>query len=355
MIELKDNYQVLGVMSGTSLDGLDLALCQFNKAEDAWDFSIKEADTIPFTKDLKKLLKGAFFASAAELAMLDSHLGAFIGSEAKAFLKDKGEVDFIASHGQTVFHEPDKGFTLQIGKGAEVAAKSGYTTICDFRSGDVAKGGQGAPLVPIGDMYLFSEYDACINIGGFANLSYSSADGKRIAYDICPVNFVLNRMANKLGLEYDDAGRLASKGQVMLDLYSSLNANSYFSKEEPKTLGQEWVEDNVFSLLEDDYDVQAALRSYCEHASLQIAKALEQVSGTEVLFTGGGVYNTFLMELIKSKTKKKIVVPEPRLIDSKEALIFAFLGVLRVRGEVNSLASVTGASEDTVNGAIYLP
>lgn len=336
------------------MDGLDLALCTFKSDSDKWSYSIEASQTVIYPDDILQQLNGAFTSKASELAELDTILGSFIGVTARQFIDKHGKVDLVASHGHTIFHQPDEGFTYQIGNGAEIAAKTGVLTVCDFRSGDVAKGGQGAPLVPIGDELLFSEYDACVNLGGFANISYQN-DNNRIAFDICPANFVLNRLAKMLGQNYDVDGKLSDQGVVMLDLYVTLNGNEYYLKNPPKTLGQEWVEDNLFSRLTSDIDIKNVLRTYCEHISYQIGKTLEKVSGDKILFTGGGVYNKFLMQLIQGKTKKNIIIPDAEIVDMKEAMIFAFLGILRTRHEANSKASVTGASEDVVNGAVYLP
>lgn len=354
MKEDKSTYKVLGIMSGTSMDGLDLAICTFNNNSGKWSYSIEASQTVIYPDDILQRLNDAFTSKASELAELDTLLGSFIGITARQFIDKHGNVDLVASHGHTIFHEPDKGYTYQIGNGAVIAAKTGVLTVCDFRSGDVAKGGQGAPLVPIGDELLFSEYDACVNLGGFANISYQNGD-RRIAYDICPTNFVLNRLAKMLEQSFDEDGKLSEEGVVMLDLYVTLNSNEYYLKNPPKTLGQEWVEDNLFSRLTSDIDIKNVLRTYCEHISHQIGKALEKVEGKDILFTGGGVYNKFLMKLIQGKTKKNIIIPDTVIVDMKEAMIFAFLGILRTRNEANSLASVTGASQDVVNGAVYLP
>jgi anhydro-N-acetylmuramic acid kinase len=356
MPQKKSLYRALGVMSGTSLDGLDMAICTFWKEEHRWGFSIEHATTLSFPQDLLLLLKKAYSSTAMEMACLHSLLGKFIGESAREFLQLKRvEVDLIASHGHTIFHAPEAGYSFQIGNGAEIAAKTGVVTVCDFRSLDVARGGQGAPLVPIGDKLLFSEYSACLNLGGFANISYNGAAGRRQAYDICPVNFVFNRLVNRLDMNFDRDGKIALSGKVIPDLFDALNGNQYYSKEAPKSLGQEWVEANVFPLLTADYSVKDCLRTYCEHAVEQIAKAFKKIEGNKVLVTGGGAYNKFFMDLLRLKTEKEILVPDKRLIDMKEALIFGFLGVLRLRGEVNSLASVTGAMSNSVNGAVYLP
>jgi anhydro-N-acetylmuramic acid kinase len=356
MHSLKNKYRALGIMSGTSLDGLDMAICEFHLHKNKWNFRIEHFKTIAYTKELYGKLYEAYKSSAAEIAELNTAFGNFIGQAAKSFLLETDvKVDLIASHGHTIFHVPVKGYTYQIGNGAEIAAQSGVTTICDFRSLDIARGGQGAPLVPIGDKLLFSEYAACLNLGGFANISFDVNKERLVAYDICPVNFVLNRLANRVGLPFDSEGFLARSGELDKDLFKLFNENKYYMQNTPKSLGQEWVEANVLPLLSSNFDNKDILRTYTEHVAFQISCELNKVEGAKVLVTGGGVYNKFLLELISSKCNKQLFIPSPELIEMKEAMVFAFLGVLRLRGEVNSLASVTGAEADSCNGAIYSP
>ncbi len=342
-------------MSGTSLDGVDMALCKFTFKEE-WQYTICNWATIVYPQELLERLKSAFSFSGEDLALLHSDLGRFLGEQARLFLNTTNkQVDIIASHGHTVFHNPDKGYTLQIGNGAEIAVRSGVKTVCDFRTLDVARGGQGAPLVPIGDKLLFSKYAACLNLGGFANISFDNQVGERIAYDICPVNFVLNRLSERLGFKYDLNGDLAREGNVDLSLLEVLNKNPYFSKKAPKSLGQEWVEENVLDYLSTSSDTRDLLKTYCEHIAFQLSSCFNEVPGRKILVTGGGVNNLFLMDLLRSKTDYNIVIPDKEIIEMKEALIFAFLGVLRIREEANSLKSVTGATNNSINGAIYLP
>lgn len=343
-------------MSGTSLDGLDMALCTFTYEKSGWSFTIEQYQTNKYPKDLEKRLKDSFDANAAEICRLNADYGSYLGETAKKFLDYYEETpDLIASHGHTVFHEPQKGYTLQIGSGAQIAVNSGVLTICDFRSLDVALGGQGAPLVPIGDELLFKQYDVCINLGGFSNISYRDENNARIAFDICPVNFVLNRLAKKLGQQFDYNGETAKSGEVIPELLKKLNKLEFYEQSAPKSLGQEWVQKEVFPLLDWDFGTANLLRTISEHIAIQISVVLNKVKGNKVLLTGGGAYNEFLINLIKQKTSKQIIIPEPEVIEMKEAIIFAFLGVLRYRKEVNCLASVTGATKDSISGLIYYP
>ncbi len=342
-------------MSGTSLDGLDMAICEFQLDSGNWSYSILHAETLIYPTELSQRLKKAYSSTASELAKLNSDFGRFIGTLANQLInKTKIKVDLIASHGHTIFHEPEKGYTLQIGNGAEIAAQTGITTVCDFRSMDVANGGQGAPLVPIGDELLFSEFDACINLGGFANISYRNNKGNRIAFDICPVNFVLNRQAQKLGHEYDKGGAIAESGTIIPKLLNDLNNNEYYLKEPPKSLGQEWVEREVLPLM-SGYNANDLLTTFIEHVSIQIANCLKKLNGQKVLLTGGGVFNEYLMRRLEEKTTKSLIIPEKEIIEMKEAVIFAFLGVLRMREEVNCLASCTGAKQDSLGGVVHMP
>lgn len=352
----KNEYTALGAMSGTSLDGLDLAVCRFKHERSNWSFNILKSITIPYPESLRNKLRNAHISSGLELIRLDAELGKFIGTAAKNFITGAQlNADLIASHGHTIFHEPAKGYTLQIGNGHQIAAINNVPTISNFRMMDVAHGGQGAPLAPIGDKYLFSEYDACINLGGFANLSFDDADGNRIAFDICPVNFVLNRLSEKLGKEYDENGELGKSGIVLHDLLEKLNTLEYYSLSAPKSLGQEWVEANLSSVFEEGLATRDLMRTFYEHAAHQIACAISEVKGDNVLISGGGAHNSFLISLINQKVSRNFIIPDKELVDMKEALIFAFLGVLRIRNEINSLSSVTGASKDSVNGTIHLP
>jgi len=244
---------------------------------------------------------------------------------------------------------------VQIGKGSSIASKCRLPVVNDFRSLDVALAGQGAPLVPIGDRLLFSEFDFCLNLGGFANVSYEHA-GKRIAYDICPANIVMNALCEKLGKSFDENGDLAKEGMISHYLLNELNLLSFYkiAPNTPKSLGKEWVIHSIYPIL-DLYEVADAdiLRTFCEHIAFQLAKSLNDKPKGKLLVTGGGAYNSFLMQCIRQQVKHEVVVPDKKTVEFKEALIFAFLGVLRMRNEINCLKSVTGAFADSSSGAIH--
>ncbi|MFN8209284.1 MAG: anhydro-N-acetylmuramic acid kinase [Bacteroidales bacterium] len=349
-------YTAIGVMSGSSLDGLDLCLCSFTHISGQWAFKILRAETIPYTSAWKLRLSEAQNLSAHEYARLDFEFGRFIGSQVKRFRKGyPGTIDLIASHGHTIFHQPASGFTSQIGNGAAVAATARIQTVSDFRSMDIVVGGQGAPLVPMGDEYLFPGYSFCVNLGGFSNISYLFKK-KRVAFDICPVNTVLNDQAGKLGHEYDKGGMLGRSGKEIKPLLQRLNTLPYYSQKPPKSLGREWISTYIQPLLQEfQGDPQNIMNTMYQHISDQISNVLNQVGKTrkKVLITGGGAHNTFLIELLAGKTRHELVLPSPEIINYKEALIFAFLGVLRLRLQANCLSSVTGAGYDSSCGALY--
>jgi len=344
-------------MSGTSLDGLDLAFCRFEYTAKKWRFNIIKATTVPYPVRWKIKLSEAGNLSANEFSSLNAEFGIYIGKTVRSFIKKNNlKADFIGCHGHTVFHQPEHRFTVQIGSGAHIAAESAYPCICDFRTTDVALGGQGAPLVPIGDELLFGNYDFCLNIGGFANISYRQSN-KRIAFDICPANIILNHLAAKLNKDYDASGNMAKKGNDMQDLLFKLNHLPYYSLNPPKSLGREWLEDMVIPLTAPykKNQINDLLRTFTEHIAVQISNVINKTKGNNVLVTGGGAFNDFLIGLIRQKCKAKLVLPENDIINYKEALIFAFLGVLRMRNTNNCIRSVTGALRDCCGGAIYLP
>jgi anhydro-N-acetylmuramic acid kinase len=346
---------VLGLMSGTSQDGLDLALCSFHPKGKGYGFKLLKAETVPYTHSLKKRLGQLQTLSAEAYFTQTTSYSSFIADTVNRFLKSTPhQPTAIASHGHTVFHQPRAGFTIQAGSGAIIAAKTGITTVCDFRSLDVALNGQGAPLVPVGDEFLFGDYDACLNIGGIANISFRKKK-QRMAYDICEANLLLNHLAGKRGLAYDKGGKLAASGQVNAALLQKLNAFSYYSQPGSKSLGREWFEKNILPLVEKSkVSLQDLLATSTAHIAHIIAKDLDKNKLNNVLVTGGGAFNTHLMECIKSKTTCKIIIPAAEIVNFKEAIIFAFLGYLRLSGKINTLASVTGASANSIGGAVYL-
>jgi len=340
-------YRVLGVMSGTSLDGIDLAICTFRKNQ-FWQYNIERSTTISYTKYWRNTLQNLPHKDQQTINKIDKEYGIFLGETINSFLKNE-EIDFISSHGHTIFHQPENSFTLQIGDGKEIARLTKTKTINNFRKKDISLNGQGAPLVPIGDRYLFGENKYCLNLGGFANISIKKND-KITAFDICPVNIILNQLCKKLEIEYDDKGKIARKGKLIPKLLNTLNKLSYYTQNPPKSLGKEWVEKNITPLINIKYNTADLLHTFCEHIAMQIGVVLKD---SATITTGGGVYNIYLIERIKYYSLSKIVFPNDDIINFKEAMIFAFLGVLKFRNEVNCLKSVTGAKRDNCGGIIH--
>lgn len=349
-------HLAIGLMSGSSLDGIDIALVRFHVHDSGqrYRYELLAAETLPYPDSWQKKLSEAFHRTPQDLIPLDKEYGDYLGQQVVVFVtKHQVRPDFIASHGHTIFHKPEQHYTLQIGDGQALADRCGILTINDFRTEDVLKGGQGAPLVPIGDQWLFSGYDICLNIGGIANLSYEFK-GKRIAYDICIANQALNYLASKEGKKYDRDGMSARQGNVDMNLLERLNSHSFYCLQPPKSLGREFFETEQRELL-DRYAVNDALATVTEHIALQIAHATTDIPSGKMLITGGGARNQYLMERIQYHTHHQVVLPDSSTIDYKEALIFAFLGLLRLEGRTNVLCSVTGANSDSCSGRIWTP
>ncbi len=352
----KNYYNVIGVMSGTSLDGIDLAYVKID-FNGQWQFSIQLAETIPYSLEWIEKLKCLVAMSNEELRQLDEDYTSYLSNVIHHFI-DKNQInnlDAVCSHGHTALHQPKNGLTYQIGNLPKIARLLNQTVVCDFRVQDVALGGQGAPLVPVGDQLLFSDYDFCLNLGGFANIS-TELNGNRIAYDICPANIVLNHYTSQLDLDYDDKGQLASSGNSHNELLSNLNKLEFYHQHHPKSLGLEWVKTEIFPLIDFfQLSIIDVLSTFIEHISDQISKEINTKNDTAVLITGGGAYNDYLIDRLLSKTHNSIIIPEKSILEFKEALIFALLGVLKLRNEVNCLSSVTGASNNHSSGKVYYP
>lgn len=336
-------------MSGTSLDGVDLAICSFTKNKN-WHYKIEKSTTIKYSKYWLETLSNLHKKPEKIINEIDLKYGDLLSKLCNKFLKNE-KIDYISSHGHTIFHQPENNFTLQIGNGNVISKNTKKITINNFRNLDVSLKGQGAPLVPVGDKLLFRKYKYCVNLGGFANVSIKK-NNKIIAFDICPVNIILNYFSNLKGRAYDINGCMAQKGNLVPDLLKKLNSLKFYSKKYPKSLSREWVEKNIMPLIKNDTKIEDVLHTLCEHIGIQIGKLLND---KEALFTGGGVFNSYLLSRIKFYSKSKIIIPDKRTIEFKEALIFAFLGVLRARSEVNCLQSVTGAIKDNCSGEINNP
>jgi anhydro-N-acetylmuramic acid kinase len=355
----REKYKVIGIMSGTSMDGVDLACCELHETEGRWKYEIKAAETVPYSEVWRVRLSKLNGELAINYVKTNVFYGHYLGGLVADFVKRNSlSPDLVGSHGHTIFHQPQSGFTAQVGDGAALSAISGLPVVCDFRTTDVALGGQGAPLVPIGDKLLFPEYDSCMNLGGIANISLTKND-RSTAYDICPANIVLNRLARILGKEYDEGGAMAEKGSLNYELLSALNKLPYYSSKGPKSMGREWINQEFWPLFKNyEISVEDRLKTVCEHIGVQVAASIDEAfgehgKGKKILCTGGGAFNSCLMEHIQSHTDAQISIPDEETVQYKEALIFAFLGVLRIKNQVNCLRSVTGARKDNIGGALY--
>jgi anhydro-N-acetylmuramic acid kinase len=367
-------YKVIGLMSGSSLDGVDIAYVELQEQQvtskqgsRGWGYSILQAATRPYTPEWKRRLAGATGLSARDYVLLHAEYGRYLGEEVKAFIGEAGldfRVQLIASHGHTVFHEPARGLEAQVGNGAVIAAVTGINVVSDLRSMDVALGGQGAPVVPIGERLLLPEYAYFLNLGGIANVSSGASDGgagapatHRVGFDVCPANRVLNVLAADLGLEYDADGAVAATGLVDTGLLERLNALPYYAEPWPKSLANEFGTEVVLPMIRQaGLGTADALRTYVEHVAVQVGRAVALLGGEgRILVTGGGAHNGFLVARLRERLDGvDVEVPDAMLVDYKEALVMALMGVLRWREENNVLASVTGASRDSINGAVWI-
>lgn len=350
----KNKYHVIGVMSGTSLDGVDLVYVTF-KFDTVWSFEVNLAETVNYSTKWQDILRNLISIGSEELQRIDNEYTKHLSDVIKNFINRNNieDIDAICSHGHTALHQPQEGLTFQIGNKPVLAKLLGERVVCDFRVQDVELGGQGAPLVPIGDKLLFSEYDFCLNLGGFANIS-TEINMERVAYDICPVNIVLNYYVKLLGFDYDNEGAMARKGTINNELLEKLNALNFYKETHPKSLGLEWVNKNIFPLIDSfQLEVKDILNTVIEHIAIQISSEINKKSQASVLVTGGGVYNVYLMDRLKQYSDCKIIIPSKTVVEFKEALIFGFLGVLKLRGAINCLKSVTGARQDHSSGKIY--
>jgi len=352
--------RIIGLMSGTSLDGLDVCCADFKFDDGAYSFDLVATNTFKYSNVWVEKLRSAINLDEIGIQELEKDFAVMMAKYVKIFLLENGllgSIDFVASHGHTVFHEPEKQITVQVGDGQILANQLGIKVINDFRIGDVLLGGQGAPLVPIGDKLLFSEYQACLNLGGISNISFEK-NGERIAFDIGPANIPLNYIIKeKFNVNYDKDGEMAKSGTLIPDLYKELNALEYYDQGPPKSLGFEWMDKNIFPLVKkfEDHSTAGVLNTLVRHEVFQIHKVCMQHGIQRMLVTGGGVYNLFFMNCLNENKSTEFVVPDLQLVDFKEALIFGFLGFLKEIGEDNILSSVTGASSDSCGGKIYNP
>ncbi|MCC5918906.1 MAG: anhydro-N-acetylmuramic acid kinase [Cryomorphaceae bacterium] len=346
---IQKTLNVLGLMSGTSLDGLDMALVRFST--NTGKYELIHAKSIKYHESVVKKLENAHLLNGELLTKLDHWFGQFMGMHVRDFIHEGQHVDLVASHGHTVFHRPELGFTRQIGNGFELSKACGRPVVCDFRTKDVVLGGQGAPLVPRGDLDLFPHFDAWMNLGGMANITVKT-DVSVLAWDLAPCNVVFNYLSKRLGSSYDRGGRFAASGSLIPELYNKLIHLPYFSAPPPKSLGREWVEAQVFPLLLNENAPEDLLHT----CAVAFAKVIHNQIPNEVksvLVSGGGAYNDFFIQILEQHRPVVFQLASAEIIEFKEAVVFAYLGYLFVNNKPNVLASVTGASHDHVGGVWY--
>ncbi len=356
-------YRAIGLMSGSSLDGLDIVFAEFNVTAGNWGFEISAADCYEYSAEWQERLQSATSLNALDYQLLHAEYGHYLGRQVNKFIEARDlhyKVGLIASHGHTTFHVPQKQMTAQLGDGAAIAAETGLPVVSDLRALDVAFGGQGAPIVPIGEKLLLKEYDLFLNLGGIANISFNLPDDY-IAFDVCPANRVLNLICNGVNKDYDEGGQMAALGKVHAELLQKLNELDYYRQPHPKSLANDFGTEVVFPMIQSfGLPHTDGLRTYVEHIVLQIKSAIEKqpaVSNQKLLATGGGAFNRFLIQRLSvelSSVGVKVVVPDENLVKYKEALIMALIGVLRWRQEYNVLSSVTGARRDSIGGAVWI-
>jgi anhydro-N-acetylmuramic acid kinase len=359
-------YRVIGLMSGSSMDGLDIAFAEFHENAGKWSYEILHADCYPYPEEWTYRLTKAVTLNALEYQLLHVDFGHYLGRQVNTFIEQYGlqyKVALIASHGHTTFHAPTRKMTAQLGDGSAIASETHLPVVTDLRAMDVAFGGQGAPIVPIGEKLLLGNYDYFLNVGGIANISANAE--QYLAFDVCAANRVLNMLANEAGRDYDENGEMARKGNLNNGLLLKLDQFDYYRQPYPKSLANDFGTDIIYPMIKrEGIGTNNALRTYVEHISGQIKNSIESLAksngkmqNAKLLATGGGANNTFLIERLSEKIRElnvEVVVPDKSLVNYKEALIMALIGVLRWREEYNVLSSVTGAQRDSIGGALWL-
>jgi len=358
-------YHAIGLMSGSSLDGIDLALTTFEvetqpKGElRVLHWEIEKSKTIPYPAQWVSDLQKAPEMSGLELSLLHSKLGNYFGQVVLEFSKETDSpIDYISSHGHTVFHYPQKKMTLQIGDGAAIAALTGIDVFDNFRLQDIAAGGEGAPLAPIVDAYLFPEIKYTLNLGGIANINIKTANGY-LAYDLCGANQILNALSKEAGKEYDENGQIAAKGQIIPKLLRQANQWDYLRLAPPKSLDNRQVQNHTVRLFSSyPSPLEDRMFTAVHHIGYQIAASIHPHVGfvpEQLLITGGGALNTFLVSVIKEYLSPNIeIIKAPdSLINFKECVLMGLLGLLNIYQLPTTLPSVTGAKWKTVGGCFH--
>ena len=356
-------YKVIGLMSGSSLDGLDIAFVQLQENGGKWSFEILHTDCYEYNSEWMAKLKNAVGLTALDYQLLHTEYGHYIGKQINIFIEKNNlhhQVGLISSHGHTTFHVPEKLMTAQLGDGAAIAAETMLPVVTDLRAMDLALGGQGAPIVPIGEKLLLDDYTYFLNLGGIANISANIND-RFVAFDVCAANRVLNMLAEEKGFAFDDGGKIAAAGNINNDLLQKLNELEYYNQPYPKSLANDFGIETVFPIIKrSSLNIEDAMRTYVEHIVVQIKNAItDQLPSADgqLLATGGGAFNAFLVERLKTvlnEIKIEVIIPGKNLVNYKEALIMALIGTLRWREEYNILSSVTGAKRNSIGGALWL-
>lgn len=361
-------YKVIGLMSGSSLDGLDIAFVELQENGGKWNYQIIHADCYEYDNNWVEKLKNAITLNALDYQLLHTEYGHYLGKQVKLFIEKNNlhhQVNLVSSHGHTTFHLPKKLMTGQLGDGGAIASETELPVVTDLRAMDVAFGGQGAPIVPIGEKLLLGDFRYFLNLGGIANIS-ANIDDKFIAFDVCAANRVLNMLAEEKGFTYDDKGSIAASGNINDELFQKLNSLEYYQFAFPKSLANDFGVETVFPIVKAfNISTEDAMRTYVEHITYQIKKSITDVTGNyklpttdhKLLATGGGAFNSFLIERLQKVLQDlniSVVIPDENLIKYKEALIMALIGTLRWREEYNVMASVTGARRNSIGGALWL-
>ena len=352
-------YNVIGIMSGSSMDGVDLALCKITSDNGKYTYTIEQAETIEYDEKWRLRLSQLRKADSLSYAKTDVFYGHYLGNLVNQFIaKHQINVDLVSSHGHTAFHYPNEMITRQVGDGASLSAICNLPVVSDFRSMDVAKKGEGAPLVAIGDELLFKDYDYCLNIGGFVNISGLVGE-YRVSFDICPANILLNRVARDFEQNYDKDGEIAARGSINYQLLGELNAIDYYKLPFPKSLNRDWINDELWRIVKEGEKLspEDKMKTFVDHIGTQIGKSVDYLSknnsaNKKILVTGGGAFNKTLIEYVKTHCEAELVIPDDKLVKYKEALIFALMGVLRVENQINIKRTFTGAKSDSISGSL---
>ena len=350
-------------MSGSSLDGLDVAFAELEENGGQWNFEIKAAKCFEYDDVWKNKLQNAVHLNAHNYFLLNSDFGKFCAEKINLFIEENAlqyQVQLIGFHGHTTFHSPKENVTAQLGNAAIIAAHTGINVVSDLRSIDVAFGGEGAPIVPIGEKLLFKNFDYFLNIGGIANVSFN-IENNYFAFDVCAANRVLNLLAMQAGKAFDEDGKIAATGNINEKLLKQLNEESYYKQSFPKSLSNNFGTEIIYPVIKNySLSTADALRTYCEHIAIQIRKAFEnnqQNGEKKLLITGGGALNVFLTGRIKTLLQTlniQTIIPQKEIINFKEALIMGLIATLRWREENTVIKTVTGAKRNSIGGAIWI-